>query len=352
MERQADAGAPPSPLHLHARPGRVLQGTLTRSAFQSRCLEGSLLGEPTDRDVLVYTPPSYDPNGTRLPLVLLLPAFGSTHLSAAGYSPWKENTFERLERQILRGECPPCILALPDVMTRFGGGQYVDSKAAGRWQTYLAEEVLPHLDAHFHTIPEASGRAVVGRSSGGFGALRLAMDRPGLVSAVASHAGDAHFEVSMKPMLTHAAVAFHAAGGLEAFAAKMDETGPKGGLDFDGLFVLGCSVAYASDETAFPYCELPMDAQGNLREGAWGKWLAHDPVLRIPEHAGALRQLREVFVDAGDADEHGLQFAAKALADALKAVSAPVHFEEHPGGHRGTSWRYEVSLPRLVKGLT
>ncbi|MFT5356841.1 MAG: enterochelin esterase-like enzyme [Polyangiales bacterium] len=332
--------------------GRPLQGKIVKPILTSKCLPGALYQEPAERELFVYLPPGYEESGERYPVVLMLPAFFGTHGSAAKYEAFKPNSFERLDAQIAAGECRPVILVVPDAMTRFGGGQFVDSATSGLHQTHLAEEVIPFVDANFRTLAEAGGRGVVGRSSGGFGALRLAMDRPGLVAAVASHAGDAHFEVSMKPMLTSAAVAYHAAGGVRAFAERMDEAGPKGSLDFDGLIVMACSAAYAPNPSAgFPFCDLPFDAEGQIDGAGWKKWLENDPLVRIPRSASALRSLSTLFIDAGESDEHGLQFAARALHKALMAIDAPSNHEEHVGGHRGTAWRFDVSLPHVAGAL-
>ena len=58
-----------------------------------------------------------------------------------------------------------------------------------------------------------------------------------------------------------------------------------------------------------------------------------------------------IYVDAGNRDEHGLHFAARMLTNALSERELPVRYEEYEGGHRGTSWRYEVSLPQIVEAL-
>ena len=335
-----------------ARFGRPLRGKLVKPIITSKCLPDALYEEPAERELFVYLPPGYDESGERYPVVLMLPAFFGTHGSAAKYEAFTPNSFERLDAQITAGECRPIILVVPDAMTRFGGGQFVDSVVSGLHQTHLAEEVIPFVDANFRTLAEAGGRAVVGRSSGGFGALRLAMDRPGLVAAVASHAGDAHFEVSMKPTLTSAAVAYHAAGGVRAFAERMDEAGPKSKLDFDGLIVMACSAAYAPNPSAgFPFCDLPFGPEGQIDEAGWKKWLDNDPLTRIARSASALCALSTLFIDAGESDEHGLQFAARALHKALLGIKAPSHHEEHPGGHRGTAWRYDLSLPHVAAAL-
>ncbi|MEM7607391.1 MAG: alpha/beta hydrolase-fold protein [Myxococcota bacterium] len=328
--------------------GQPLHGRVHETALESRVLKG--IGESARRSVLVYTPPGYD-ESKRYPLVLMLPAFAAGHRGVYGYNRWKPNTFERLEAQILAGECEPIVVAVPDPMTRFGGGQYVDSAVSGHHQSHLVEEVIPHVDAHFRTYPEGARRAAVGRSSGGFGALRLATDRPGTIAALASHAGDALFDVTMRPMLTSAAVAYHEAGGVQPFAERMEDKGPSSPTDFDGLIVLACSMAYAPEAQApYPHCEMPVDPNGALA-GGWERWLAHDPIAHI-EALTKLPDLRYAFIDAGSGDEHGLQFGAKAVADALKARGVNVFHEEHVGGHRGTSWRYEASLPAIARMLS
>ncbi|MEM1415763.1 MAG: alpha/beta hydrolase-fold protein [Myxococcota bacterium] len=337
-------------------PGPALHGRLAALPHPARALRGNALGDPEERRSLVYVPPGEG----RFPVVMLLPGFAATHRSMVGYRLFEPSTVERFDAQVAAGECPPALLVLPDAMTRWGGSQFLDSAATGRYQTHLAEEVFPDLDAAFPTIPKPEARAVAGRSSGGFGALRLAMDRPGVVGAIGSHAGDALFDVSMRPMLTSAAIAIDLAGGLEAFCASVDakrlEGGPGGTGAFDALFVLASSAAYAPEPgIPRPHCALPMDPRsGELVPEVWARWLDADPVVRLAKDASAranVAKLQLVQVDAGNRDEHGLHFAARRLAAALGEAGAKVAHEEFEGGHRGTSWRYMHTLPALIGAL-
>ena len=329
-----------------------IHGRIVFSRFESKALHGNPLGDPHARDVVVYLPPQYDSADQRFPLVLMLPAFGASHYSPLSFSPWKRNTLEALDDQMVSGVCPPAIVAIPDCMTRWGGSQFVDSPATGLYQTYLAEEVVAHLDANFRTIAQKESRAAVGRSSGGFGALRLATDRPDLLRVVASHAGDAAFDRSMRPMLMHAAIAIAQAGGLEAFAARVVDGGPRGGFEFDAIFVLAASAAYAATKLdPLPFCDLPIDIQsGDVVDEVWQQWLRHDPLIRLST-AVHLREMSLIYLDAGDRDEHGLHYAARALETELRSLGAPVELEEYEGGHRGTSYRYETSLPKVIGAL-
>ena len=332
-----------------------MRGRIVRISHQSACLQGNPLGDPSERDLYVYLPPQYD-GTTRFPVVMMLAGFGSTNHSIAAWSPWKPNTVELFDRLIAAGECEPAILVLPDCFNRWGGSQFIDSEGTGKYQTYLADEVFPFVDAEFSTIADREARAVVGRSSGGFGALRLGMDRPDVVSVIGSHAGDAAFEVSTRPMLTSAAIAFDLAGGLRAFADEVPSVGPQNATQFDAIYVLALaaaySPAYAPSAGVFPFAELPMEiATGELRDDVWARWLEQDPLRRIDASSAALQKMSLIYVDAGNRDEHGLHFAARMLKDALQRHGLPVRYEEYEGGHRGTSWRYEVSLPQIVQAL-
>lgn len=334
-------------------PPSRLRGRIEIHAIESRALRGNPLGDPDVREVVVYLPPSYDRGARRYPLVMLLAPYAATNRSMVNWRLWEPSTFELYEQLLARGEAEEAILVSPDACNRWGGSQFLDSVATGRYQTHVAEEVLPWLDAHLRTIPRPEARAVVGRSSGGFGALRLALDRPGLFAAVGSHAGDALFEVSLRPTFTSVAITLDREGGLEAFLRRFESTGPRSAGDFDAIAMIAAAAAYAGDlSLPFPHCALPFDPTTALPvPEVWARFLEHDPVTRLERHPDALRDLALAYLDAGDRDEHGLQFAARRLAELLRARGARVVHEEFAGGHRGTHARYAVSLPRLVGAL-
>ena len=327
-----------------------MHGQLIRSPLTSNVLRNNALEDPTTRDVLVYVPPGDGP----FPVVMMLPGFAANHLSMVGFNPWKENTIEAFDSQIARGESKKAIIVMPDCMTRWGGSQFVDSAATGRYQTYLADEVIPHVDEHFNTLKHREARGVVGRSSGGFGALRLGMDRPDVVSVIGSHAGDADFDVTMRPMLTNAATAIAKEGSVAAFAERVIDGGPKGAAEFEAVLVIANSAAYAPNQSnTLPYADLPMSIEnGRVRQDAWDKWLSHDPIHRITSCRDALKEMALVFIDAGNRDEHGLHFAARELAKEISGIAPQVIHEEFDGGHRGTSFRYLRSLPLIIDNLS
>jgi enterochelin esterase family protein len=58
-----------------------------------------------------------------------------------------------------------------------------------------------------------------------------------------------------------------------------------------------------------------------------------------------------VYLDAGTRDEHALDLGARILAARLAALGVTFRHEEFDDGHRGTSYRYDVSLPLLATAL-
>src|SRR5438093_9810425 len=90
--------------------------------------------------------------------------------------------FDTAERLIRGGELVPMIIVLPE-----GGRAYwVDHAATDKeaWGRYMAKDVVADVDAHFHTLAEATDRAIGGDSMGAHGALQLAMNYPGTFSVV------------------------------------------------------------------------------------------------------------------------------------------------------------------------
>jgi enterochelin esterase-like enzyme len=332
----------------------MMRGRLEYPLLRSAVLRGNPLSDPTEREVLVYLPPSYDETKPRrYPLVMILPAYAASHRTLASFRLWEKNVFELYEQLLARAECTEAILAVPDAVNRWGGSQFLDSPASGAYQSFVVEEVLPFVDQLYRTIPRREARAIVGRSSGGFGALRIGIDRPDAFAAIGSHAGDALFETSIRPTFTSVATTLDREGGLHRFVTRTFESGPTSSADFETLAMIATCSAYAPEMSApFPHCALPFDVGTALPiDDVWQRFLDHDPVTLLERFPSALSRAALVYLDAGDRDEHGLHFGARRMAELLRARGARVVHDEFAGGHRGTTSRFTVSLPRLLDAL-
>src|SRR3990172_3037425 len=168
--------------------------------FRSQVLQGNALGDPSERLVHVVLPAGYADGDERFPVVFLLAGFTGTGASFLKYEAWEEDILQRMDRLVAGGRVRPMILILPDAMTRFGGAQYINSSATGRYQDYLLE-LVDWTDHTFRTEPRREARAIAGKSSGGFGAVRMAMDHPEAFGLVGDHSGDKYFDYCYFPEL-------------------------------------------------------------------------------------------------------------------------------------------------------
>ena len=234
---------------------------------------------------------------------------------------------------------PRAVVALVDGWTDVGGGQWIGDVGA-----YLRDEVVPFVDDAY---PTNGLRGLQGKSSGGYGAVVNALERPDLFSAVAAHAPDALFEVTLAHGFAPAARELRERfdGSIDAFWSSF------GGLRSQGDALL---VELAAAAAAFGDGTLPFDALGRVRDDAFRRWLAYDPVRIAATRAEAVRALRGVWLDAGRSDEYFLDLGATALRDALLCAGLPedrLRFELVEGGHGGMSNRYPLSLAWLVERL-
>jgi enterochelin esterase family protein len=324
---------------------------LERFFLESAALRGNPLGDPARREVLVLLPPGYDASARRLPTIYLLAAYASLGASFLNRACFEEAIDQRLARLFAQG-CPPALVVLPDCSTKYGGSQYVNSTALGRHADHVIREIVPAIDQRYRTLARADGRALLGKSSGGFGALHLALDHPGLFGAVACHSGDLAFELCYPPDFPVCAGALARAGGVQPFLEQFFAWPKHSPDEFTAISTIAMAAAYSPDPSSADGFELPFEgATCDLRPDVFARWLAFDPVRRVASRAAALRELRLLFVDCGTRDEHQLHFGARRFARECRAHAIAIEHEEFEDGHRGTSYRFDVSVPRIVRAL-
>lgn len=129
----------------------------------------------------VYTPPGYDSRGLRYPVIY--------HLHA------REDADERHSRDVVRiledavrlGEIKPLVAVFARVRAvRMSPGQPASgcALAAEGW----VQELIPFVDAQYHTISSREGRAIEGFGEAACAALHLTFEHPYLFAAAAAYA--------------------------------------------------------------------------------------------------------------------------------------------------------------------
>jgi S-formylglutathione hydrolase FrmB len=335
-----------------------LVGRIDRQVIVSALLRDNPLDDPAERPLWIYLPPGYEADvERRYPTVYVVQGY-TGHVGMWGNRTAFRQPFpELLDAMFARGDAAPAIVVLVDAWTSLGGSQYLDSPGTGPYHSYLCTEVVEWVDDRYRTLADRDHRAITGKSSGGYGAMVTAMLRPDVFGALATHAGDALFDVTMPPLVAEVARLLRDRydGSYEAFFAALRGRvfGTKEG---DGKLME--LYAYAAAYSAEPdgTVRLPMDGTGRLIPEVWQRWLASDPVRMAgePRYAEALRSMRAIWIDAGRRDEYYLDLGAAAFRQAVAAAGVPdqqVHFELFDATHAAIEYRYPLAIAWLSDRL-
>lgn len=176
----------------------VPRGTLHHHRHRS-----ALMGD--DRGYLVYTPPGYDADGRRYPVLYLLHGYGGSEAS------WSVSGRAGviLDNLITAGEAEPMILVMPRgyaaATQRAAGdtswGQWAARTTAGV-SAYVTDELIPIIDGSYRTRADADQRALAGLSMGGGQALHIGLRHPqhfAWLGAFSSAVHPAYFDQLLDP---------------------------------------------------------------------------------------------------------------------------------------------------------
>jgi S-formylglutathione hydrolase FrmB len=127
----------------------------------------------------LYLPPSYDASEAAYPVLFFL------HGANENERRWstRGETDLMLDRMVADGEIGEFVVAIP-----FGANSFYTNSIGGeRWEDMVIQEFIPMIESNYRVTGDRSGRAISGISMGGYGALKLAMQHPGMFNAVSAH---------------------------------------------------------------------------------------------------------------------------------------------------------------------
>ena len=108
------------------------------------------------------------------------------------------------------------------------------------------------------------------------------------------------------------------------------------------------------DKEKFP-AHIPVDFErGTIDFELFLSWEQHDPIVLIdnPKNQKSLSNLDLLFLDAGAYDEYHLQLGARRFVKKLQKYGIQHEYEEFDGGHRGTSYRFDTTIPKIIRALS
>jgi enterochelin esterase-like enzyme len=330
----APTEVPATPTTVPATPTEAFR-SMNTIKIDAPSLANNLVGEPSERTIYVYLPPSYSSSKKRYPVVYYLPGYGDS--SVIGFQlPGDMDTL------IESGQVNEMIMVVAGGDSKMGGSFYVNSPVTGNWEDFIVKDLVSFVDSHFRTLRQAEARGITGHSMGGFGALNIAMHHPDVFGAV----------YSMSPGL------FDENGLAESFMFAQDRL-IRDFVDYEAElaslplgdaeqrmfaapeeFSLAYGYAFAPNPDGHPpYFDYPYTEVGGQlvrNEGIWKKWesgfggIAEEAV----QYKDNLLKLKGIVVDYGIYDENPwIPKGSEYYGEQLTAAGIPVKVESYNGNH-------------------
>jgi len=273
-----------SPAAVH---GAVLLALATAPAA-AEVRQGTFASASLGREVsyAVDLPPSYDTSTSRkYPVVYALHGLfeGSGFWERRGLAP----ILARLRES---GAVPEFLVVAVD-----GGNSFFVNAPGGRYEDMVTKDLVAHVESTYRVVPVRRGRALLGVSMGGYAALHVAFEQPGLVAAVATHSA---MLLERIPSVDQGAGRWHMAAFNKVFGDPIDPA----------------------------------------------LWAANDPLVKA--RTADPKTVPALFVDCGAEDRYGLANGHRELHEILDERGVAHAFELPPGDHG-----YDFVRARLEKSL-
>ncbi|MGE5126684.1 MAG: alpha/beta hydrolase [Betaproteobacteria bacterium] len=256
---------------------------------------GSFQSAALGREVayVVDLPASYESSpARRYPVVYAL------HGLFEGSGFWERRGLAAILAKLREGGSLPEFL----VVAVDGGNSFFANAKAGRYEDMVTKDLLAQVEATYRVVPGRGGRALLGISMGGYAALHVAFEQPGLFAAVATHSA---MLLEQIPSPEQGAGRWHMAAFNAVFGSPIDPA----------------------------------------------LWAQNDPLAwarRVDPKA-----VPALYFDCGSEDRYGLENGNRDLDRILEERRIPHTFELAPGdhGYEFVRSRIERSLAFLAKAL-
>lgn len=215
----------------------------------------------------------------------------------------------------------PSIIVLPDGdAPPYEGSFYTNSELYGSFEDYIVADVVSYIDSTYNTIAVREGRALIGHSMGGFGAMKLGLKHPDVYRAVAAHSGPLDFN-RIEDM-------------IPSVLAENGSGPPYSYVFGQGAFTdltFSMAGAFSPNISQSPPIDFPLNDQGVLIDSVFARWQQHNPA----EIAATLAPNSNlaIYFDCGTEDELLLFPLNTSFKDSLIELGIPFRFEYYSGGH-------------------
>ena len=123
--------------------------TIVTEYVESQLLKSARYDMDPVRPLKVFMPKRQITEGETFPVLYVLAAWTGAGRTEFDWKPFKESLFDRLVRLIKAGTIPECIVVAPDLFTKYGGSQYVNSDFFGPHGDFIVKELIPYVEDNF-----------------------------------------------------------------------------------------------------------------------------------------------------------------------------------------------------------
>jgi pimeloyl-ACP methyl ester carboxylesterase len=285
--------------------------------IESAAVAGNQMGITPLRRLQIYLPEGYSTTRRSYPVLYWIPGWET---------PANREYVGGLDSAISKGWMPPAIVVFVDVRE---GLVLLNSPVFGQWEDFVVDELVPFVDAEYRTIPQPDGRAIMGHSTGGYGAVMLALRHPGVWSAVG---------------LNEASVWAGCSLPLGTLPTEFGEYASLSGYVRAWLQV---AIAIAYDPSSPLLFRMPStDPDGALTDATWAPYCMLNSAT-VQTHADTLQELAAFEVVVAN---HGSTNRAEnhTMWRAMQEAGASGSLMEMPGTHGGGRATRFINLARRI----
>jgi S-formylglutathione hydrolase len=294
-------------------------GTVERIKVHGASLEGNLEGDPADRDVSVYLPPSYrTQKKERYPVLYLLHGYMDNDINWFGEKHVFVDAPKAIDAALAAGSAKEMIVVMPSAYTVYMGSMYSNSVATGNWEKFLTADLVSYMDSHYRTIPGRMSRGLAGHSMGGYGTLRLGMKFPDVYSSI--------YAMSACCLLPDANPSPESAAKVEAI-----KTADLAHADFGTRAMIASAAAWSPDPKNPPLLLDRLTAEGKVQPEILAVWDANAPLAMLDQYVANLKQLHAIAMDVGTKD--GLMATNRELSERMTLFGIDHSWETYDGTH-------------------